>query len=381
MSTPTPSPLPTAKDKPLYTPGPLTTSLSVKLAMLHDAGSWHWEFNEKVRAIREQLLQLAGVSRASGWEAILLQGSGTFGVESVFQSGVPHHGKVAVLSNGAYGERMLLMLQQARIAHVVLRTPENVPNDPASLDALLASDPAITHVAAVHCETTTGILNPIEALGQVTRRHGRTYIVDAMSSFGAYPLDFEACGIDYLISSANKCIEGVPGFSFVLCRRAVLLATAGWARSLSLNLLEQLNGFEKNGQFRYTPPTHSLLAFEQALAELAQEGGIAGRAARYRANHEALLAAMRPVGLRSYLPSEVQSYIITSFIFPNHPRFEWLEFYRRVVEKGFILYPGKISQAETFRIGNIGRLFPNDLRAIAHAIGEVLQEMGVVPTP
>lgn len=370
-------PLPTAKDQLLYTPGPLTTSLAVKQAMLHDAGSWHWVFNAKVKAIRERLLAVAGVSRDSGWETVLLQGSGTFGVESVFLTGVPPDGKVAVYSNGAYGERMILMLQHARIPHAILRTPENVPNDPAALDALLKSDPAITHVAVVHCETTTGILNPIDALGAVTRRHGRTYVVDAMSSFGAYPIDFEACGIDYLISSANKCIEGVPGFSFVLCRRKVLLATEGWARSLSMNLLDQLKGFEKNGQFRYTPPTHALLAFEQALAELDIEGGPAGRAARYRENHRTLVDGMARIGLKPYLDPSVQSHIITSFPYPKHPAFDWMNFYTRVAGKGFILYPGKISQADTFRIGNIGRLFPSDLRAVVYAIREALEEMGV----
>ncbi|MFM7805937.1 MAG: 2-aminoethylphosphonate--pyruvate transaminase, partial [Verrucomicrobiota bacterium] len=223
----------------------------------------------------------------------------------------------------------------------------------------------------------TGILNPIEALGAVARRHGKVYIVDAMSSFGGYPIDLEAAGIDFIISSANKCVESVPGFSFVLCRRAVLLATEGWARSLSLNLLDQLKGFEKNGQFRYTPPTHSILAFAQALRELEQEGGIAARAARYRANNAALIAAMRSIGLPSYLPAGVQSHIITSFVYPKDPRFVWTEFYRRVAEKGFLLYPGKISQADTCRIGNIGRLFEKDMRAVVNAIAETLREMGV----
>lgn len=372
--------LPTPKDQLLFTPGPLTTSLAVKQAMLHDAGSWHWEFNGKVKAIREKLLAIAGVSRASGWESVLLQGSGTFGVEAVFLTGVPPDGKVAVLSNGAYGERAVLMLAHARIPHVVLRTAEDVPNDPAALDELLASDKAITHVAAVHCETTTGILNPIHEIGAVARRHGKTYIVDAMSSFGAYPIDFEACGIDYLISSANKCVEGVPGFSFVICRRLVLLATEGWARSLSMNLLDQLRGFEKNGQFRYTPPTHALLAFEQALAELDIEGGPAGRANRYRENHRTLVEAMARIGLQPYLNPAVQSHIITSFPYPNHPAYNWTDFYRRVAEKGFLLYPGKISKADTFRIGNIGRLFPADMRAVVYAIREALVEMGV-PVP
>jgi 2-aminoethylphosphonate-pyruvate transaminase len=366
-----------AHDKLLFTPGPLTTSLRVKQAMLHDAGSWHFEFNALVRSVRDRLLALAGLSRADGWDCVLLQGSGTFGVEAVFATCVPPQGKVCVLANGAYGERMVLMLQQARIDHVVLRTPEDTPNDPIALDRALAADPAITHVAAVHCETTTGLLNPIEALGTVAKRHGKRYIVDAMSSFGAVPIDFPAAGIDYLISSPNKCLEGVPGFCFVLCRRDALLACDGYARSLSLDLLGQLKGLEKNGQFRFTPPTHALLALDQALNELEQEGGIAARAARYRRNHEVLVEGMTRLGFRVYLPPEVQSFVITSFYFPEHPRFTFTEFYRRLSDKGFIIYPGKISQADTFRIGSIGRLFEADMRALLSAIAETLTEMGV----
>jgi len=374
---PIPMPLPTAKDKPLFTPGPLTTSLSVKQAMLHDAGSWHWEFNAKVKAIRARILGIADLDQAGGWEAVLLQGSGTFGVESVFASCVPPTGTSAVRSNASYGERTARMLPAQRSPHAVPRTIADTPNDPAALDALLASDPAITHVAAVHCETTTGILNDIAAIGAVARKHGRTYIVDAMSSFGAYPIDFSACSIDFLISSANKCLEGVPGFSFVIGKRAAFFATEGWARSLSLDLLGQLKGFEKSGQFRYTPPTHSILAFEQALDEFDGEGGIEGRAARYRHNHATLLAGMAKIGMRPYLRPEVQSHIITSFPFPADPKFTFDAFYRLVSDKGFILYPGKISQADTFRIGNIGRLFEADMKQVVYTIGEALAEMGV----
>lgn len=371
------SPLPAARDALLFTPGPLTTSLSVKLAMLHDAGSWHWEFNAIVAGIRESLLTLAGVSRDMGWEVIPLQGSGTFGVEAVFQSCVPPHGKVAVLVNGAYGERIAQMLHHAQIAFTVLRTPEDQPNDPEALATLLASDAAVTHVACVHCETTTGILNPIEDLGGVAKLHGKVFVVDAMSSFGGMPIDFETCGIDFLISSANKCIEGVPGFSFVFGRRELLLGSEGWARSLSLDLLGQLQGFEKNGQFRYTPPTHVILAFAQALRELEAEGGIAARAARYRKNHETLLEGMIGLGFRPYLEPEVQSPIITSFCYPDDGRFEFTEFYRCVAERGFLLYPGKISRCDTFRIGNIGRLTEVEMRQVVLAIREVLEAMGV----
>jgi len=368
--------LPTAKDKLLFTPGPLNTSLSIRQAMLHDVGSWHFEFNALVASVRERLLKLAGVSRADGWEVVLLQGSGTFGVEGVFQTCVPPNGKVAIFANGAYGERIVQMLQYAKIAHAVLRTAEDQPADPAALEKLLAADKAVTHVAVVHCETTTGILNPIEAISSVCRKHGKIYVVDAMSSFGAYPIDFEGLGADFLISSANKCVEGVPGFSFVFCRRKVLTACEGYARSLSLDLLGQLKGFEKNGQFRYTPPTHVLLAFSQALEEMEQEGGVAARGARYRQNHDTLLAGMSELGFRLFLSPAVQSYIITAFHTPTDPKFSFDVFYRKLSDRGYIVYPGKLTQVDTFRIGNIGRLFSADLEQLTYAIRKTLHEMG-----
>jgi 2-aminoethylphosphonate-pyruvate transaminase len=370
----TPS-LPTARDKLLFTPGPLTTSLGVKQAMLHDSGSWHFEFNALVAKLREELLQVAGLSRAAGWEAILLQGSGTYGVEAVFQTCVPPQGKVVVLTNGAYGNRIVQMLSHARIEHAVLRTPEDTPVDADQLTALLERDRAITHVAVVHCETTTGILNAISRVGMIAKAHQKIFIVDAMSSFGGISIDCEACGIDFLISSANKCLEGVPGFCFVLCRRKVLEACEGYARSLSLDLLAQLRGFDTNGQFRYTPPTHALLAFEQALKELAEEGGIEVRAARYRRNHEVLLEGTADLGLHSYLKPEHQSYIITAFCYPTPRAFSFPAFYRKLSDRGFIIYPGKLTQADTFRIGTIGRLFPADLAQLVQAMAAVLDEM------
>jgi 2-aminoethylphosphonate-pyruvate transaminase len=374
------STVPAARDPLLFTPGPLTTSLSVKQAMLHDAGSWHTDFNVIVAGVRERLLILAGLSREAGWEVIPLQGSGTFGVEAVFQSCIPPQGKVAVLTNGAYGDRIVRMLHHAKIAHVAAHTPEDTPADPVALDMVLLEEPDVTHVAVVHCETTTGILNPLEALGQVARSHGKVFIVDAMSSFGGMPIDFEACGIDFLISSANKCIEGVPGFSLVFARRALLLASEGWARSLSLDLLDQLRGFEKNGQFRYTPPTHVILAFDQALRELEAEGGVPARHERYRRNHAALLSGMARLGFRSYLKPEVQSPIITAFLYPS-PDFDFAPFYLALSERGFIIYPGKLTQVDTFRIGNIGRLFPADLEQLVRTIGAVMEETGLAITP
>ncbi len=369
-----PHPLKT-RDKLLFTPGPLTTSASVKQAMLHDAGSWHFEFNERVRWTREQLLAIADLSQADGWETVLLQGSGTNGVEAVFATCVPPHGKVCVLTNGAYGQRMVRMLQLLKIPHVVLNAKENELPDLSKLEQTLSADPDITHVAAVHCETTTGILNPIAEIGRLCRQHACLFVVDAMSSFGAIPIDFESAGVDFLISSANKCFEGVPGFCFVLARRETLLANEAHARSLSLNLADQLRGFERNGQFRFTPPTHALLAFEQALKEFLAEGGVTARYRRYQANHAALVAGMKQLGYKPYLPPEIQSCIITAFHCPADQRFHFAEFYQRLSQKGFIIYPGKLTDAETFRVGSIGHLFEADMLALLKAVAAVQTEM------
>jgi 2-aminoethylphosphonate-pyruvate transaminase len=363
-----------ARDKLLFTPGPLTTSQTVKQAMLRDAGSWHTDFNILVAGIRERLLQLADVSRESGWEVIPMQGSGTFGVEAVFQSCVPLQGKVVVLANGAYGERMVQMLRCARIDHTVLRAPEDTPVDPLALEKTFAADSAVTHVAVVHCETTTGILNPIEAIGRIAKRHGKTYIVDAMSSFAGMPIDFAAAQLDFLISSSNKCIEGVPGFSFVFCRRDALLKSEGIARSLSLDLLGQWRGFEKDGKFRYTPPTHSILAFDRALRELDAEGGVAGRHTRYRLNHDTLQRGMRELEFQSFLNPEVQSPIITAYLYPANCGFNFDRFYDQLSQRGFLIYPGKLTKMDTFRIGTIGRIFSTDIEQLLAAIDMVKRQ-------
>lgn len=233
-------------------------------------------------------------------------------------------------------------------------------------------------MGVVHCETTSGIINPIAEIGALARRYNKVYFVDAMSSFGAIPTDIAATQIDFLVSSANKCIEGVPGFSFAIARREQLLAAEGFARSLSLDLLAQWRGLEKNGQFRFTPPTHALLAFRQALHELAMEGGVNGRYQRYQQNHTLLVNGMRQLGFDEFLPPEKQGPIITSFYYPAHPSFAFERFYSLLNERDVVIYPGKVSQADCFRIGNIGRIFPADIHHLLAAIREVLEQMGIV---
>lgn len=363
--------------KRLFTPGPLTTSRTVKEAMLIDVGSRDDEFIAIVRAIRRQLLALGGVSQAQGYEAVLIQGSGTFGIEAVLSSAVPPQGKLLILVNGAYGERMVQIATRHHLPTDVLRWAENQVTDPTTVQKKLAQDPAITHVAVVHCETTTGILNPVETLGKLVHSAGRAFIVDAMSSFGAIPLSLAAAEIDFLISSANKCIEGVPGFSFALVRKEKLDACKGQARTVSLDLFEQWRGLEANGQFRFTPPTHTLLAFAQALRELDDEGGVAGRAKRYQANHTALVTGMTALGFKVYLPPEHQTWIITAFHYPSDQAFKFEEFYRRLAELGMVIYPGKLGQVACFRIGNIGRLTVADIQELLEAVAAVLKSMNV----
>jgi 2-aminoethylphosphonate-pyruvate transaminase len=367
-----------SQDKLLFTPGPLTTSPSVKQAMLHDAGSWHFEFAQVVKTIREGLLRVAGVGE--DYAAVLLQGSGTYGVEAVLGSAIPAQGKALIVVNGAYGERMAKTAAVLQIPHEVFRCAESATPDPAALDSILRANPALTHVAMVHCETTTGILNPIEPIGRLVAEHHRVFIVDAMSSFGAVPIDARGLPVDFLISSANKGLEGVPGFCFVIAPRHRLLECEGRARSLSLDLFAQWQGFEKNGQFRFTPPTHALLAFAQALREFEAEGGVPARGARYAANHATLLKAMGELGFKPFLPAACQSYIITAFGYPVAPSFHFPDFYRQLSDRGMIIYPGKLTQLDTFRIGTIGRLFPEDLVRLAHAVEDSLQAMGC-PVP
>jgi 2-aminoethylphosphonate-pyruvate transaminase len=329
-----------------------------------------------VRHIRHQLLALGEVANQD-YESIIMQGSGTFGIEAVLSSVTPPNGKWLVIINGAYGGRINHIATVLNIKTTPLIYNEDRKPDLKEIEAVLSADASITNVAAVHCETTTGIINPVEKIGDIVNRFGKSFFVDAMSSFGAIPLNLAASHIDYLVSSANKCIEGVPGFSFVIARREALLETEGYARSVCLDLLAQLKGFESNGQFRFTPPTHTLLAFSQALEELNAEGSVIGRAARYKRNYQTLIAGMRQMGFEEYLSPEDQGYIITSFRYPTHPNFDFNQFYERLNEKDFVIYPGKVSNASCFRIGNIGQIFEADIRSLLSAIQETLIEMEV----
>ncbi|MCC2113511.1 MAG: 2-aminoethylphosphonate--pyruvate transaminase, partial [Hyphomicrobiales bacterium] len=360
----------TGNDEFLLTPGPLTTSLSVKQAMLRDWGSRDTGFIALNRRIRDRLVEIAGGD--DGYTCVPLQGSGTFVVEAMLGTFVPRNGRLLVLVNGAYGERMVKIMRTMGRDVTTLTSAENETPDLAGLDRLLAEDRQITHVAAVHCETTSGILNPIEKIAAIVAHHGRSLLIDSMSAFGAIPLDIRELGADAVVASSNKCLEGVPGMGYAIVRQAALEAAAGNAHSLALDLLDQWRGLEGNGQWRFTPPTHVLAAFEQALSEHEKEGGVAGRNRRYSENCRILVDGMRRLGFETLLPDDLQAPIIVTFKMPDDPRFVFQTFYDRAAERGYVIYPGKLTVAPSFRIGCIGQMYPDDLREAVAVIGTIV---------
>jgi 2-aminoethylphosphonate-pyruvate transaminase len=362
-------------DMLLFTPGPLTTSANVKKAALHDYGSRDANFIRVIADIRRQLLDIAGVDFIK-YTTIPVQGSGTYGIEAVLTSLVDIDDHLLIIANGRYGERMQKIADIYNLSHDVLTFADNAVPDAAAVAAQLQQK-QYTHVAMVHCETTTGLLNPLEEIGSLVNKKGAVFIVDAMSSFGAIPIRFDEAHIDFLVSSSNKCIEGLPGFSFVIGNIEILEHSDKIKRTLSLNLHDQWQVLERNGQFRFTPPVQTMLAFHQALRELEAEGGPEGRGRRYRQNFNILLEGMRNLGFKLFLEEKHQSYIITTFVQPDHPNFDFEEFYQRLSKAGFVIYPGKLTNANTFRIGTIGQLYPDDVRELLKAIETTLETMQI----
>lgn len=354
----------------LLTPGPLTTSNGVRMAMLKDWCTWDKEYNNIVQEIREKLVRLAVPSgNYHKYTSVLMQGSGSFGVESVIGTALPENGKLLILSNGAYGNRMGEIAQVLKINNIIEKFGDKDIIDINRVREILESNPDITHVSVVHSETTSGILNPIEKIGELVKKFNKIYIVDAMSSFGGIEIDIEEVKADFIISSSNKCIQGVPGFSFIICRKEVLENCSGRARSLSLDLYSQWKVMEENnGKWRFTSPTHTVRAFYQALLELEKEGGVIEREKRYRKNNTILREGMKNLGFKSLIPEEYQSPIITTFFAPENPDYNFEKFYYKLKKEGFVIYPGKVTDMESFRIGNIGEVYPDDIYALLKAI-------------
>jgi 2-aminoethylphosphonate-pyruvate transaminase len=362
-------------DPLLLTPGPLTTSASVKQAMVHDWGSRDAEFLRINRMVLDKIVELAGGEGTH--VTVPVQGSGTFAVEAMITSFVPKAGKLLVLINGAYGQRARRIAEIAGRAAASLEMPEDMPPDLPLLERVLAEDKAITHVFAVHCETTSGILNPIAEIAAIVASHRRRLLVDSMSAFGALPIDAREIRYDALAASSNKCLEGVPGLGFVICRNEALEECEGNATTLVLDLFDQAEAFARTGQYRYTPPIHVIVALGKAIQEHAAEGGVLGRGRRYRENAKVLIDGMRAMGFRTLLPDRLQAPIIVTFHMPADPKFVFQRFYDGLKDRGYVIYPGKLTVADSFRMGCIGRLYPEHMKGALAAVREVLDEVRV----
>lgn len=364
-------------DKKLFTPGPLTTSQKTKEAMLRDLGSRDAEFIYIVKEVRDDILKLGNVSKEAGYESVIMQGSGTFGIESVLSSVIGKDEKVLIAINGAYGRRMSQICDIHNIEHYDVVFDEDEVPDANIMRNILECNSDITHFAVVHCETTTGIINPIAEYSELCGEFELEYILDSMSIFGAVDMNIKELGIDYLISSSNKCVEGVPGFSFIIANREKLIKSKGKSRTLSLDLFSQWEGLEKNGQFRFTPPIQVILAFSEALKELFAGGGPKAREERYKRNALIILDEMNNLGFQSYLSADKLSYIINTFYFPDDEKFDFQEFYDELNDRGFVIYPGKLTEEDCFRIGNIGNLNEDDMYNLINAVKDVMYDMGI----
>jgi 2-aminoethylphosphonate-pyruvate transaminase len=365
----------THRDAVLLTPGPLTTSLRTKLAMLKDWGSWDSDFIAITARVRQSLLDI--VHGHDSHVVVPLQGSGTFSVEAAVATVVPRDGHVLVLDNGAYCKRA------AKLSHLMGRRTTVVPFaedaaiSPEVLQTHLLADKSITHVVMIHCETGAGVLNPLQAVADVCQAHGKGLIVDAMSSFAALEIDARKVHFDALVAASGKCLEGVPGMGFVFIRKAILPQCEGNNCSLAMDLYDQYIYMEKTGQWRFTPPTHVLVALNEAIAQFEEEGGQAARLKRYQSNCSTLVDGMAALGFKPFLDPAIQAPIIVTFHAPADPRYQFKTFYDIAKKNGFILYPGKLTQVETFRVGCIGAIGPAEMAQAVHAVALTLKEMGI----
>ena len=359
----------------LLTPGPLTTSIRTKQVMLRDWGSRDNAFRDITEDIRRRLVAMA--NGGDDFDCVPMQGSGTFSVEAAMASFIPRDGKALVLINGAYGERAAKILDYLGRNYVTHHTGEYEPPVPSDIDLILADDDDITDIFIVHCETSSGVLNPVKEIADIVAARGRRLIIDSMSAFGAIPLDAREVTFDVMVSSANKCIEGVPGFGFIIARKDAIERAAGNSHSLSLDVHDQWVYMNKTRQWRFTPPTHTIAAFREALLQHEEEGGVAGRNARYRRNHEVLLSGMRSMGFETLLADEQMAPVITTFYSPADSAFDFDRFYDELATRGYVIYPGKLTEAETFRLGCIGYLDEHVMQGLVDAMAEVLAAMGV----
>lgn len=361
------------KSYKLLTPGPLTTTATVKEEMLFDHCTWDEDYKNITQKLRSDLLNLAQVT-SDDYTTVLMQGSGTFGVEAMMTTFIGPDDQCLIITNGAYGERIETIAKVGGLNYLAYHEAYDTIPQESIIDELLRENSTITHVVMVHCETTTGILNDIEMVGKLCSKYGKHFLVDTMSSFGGIEIPMKDYHIDVLVSSANKCIQGVPGFSFVIAHLPLLKSCEGQASTLSLDLYDQWKTMDKDGKWRFTSPTHTVLAFSKALDELHAEGGIPKRNKRYLENNTLLINNLDSIGFKSYIKKEWQSPIITTFLFPEN-NFVFEDMYNYVKKRGYAIYPGKLTKIDTFRLGNIGEIYKEDIACLTAIFKDYMEEL------
>ncbi|EGR28457.1 hypothetical protein IMG5_174960 [Ichthyophthirius multifiliis] len=358
----------------LFTPGPLLTSNNVKLSMNYDYGSRDPRFMQIIKDIRNDILKICEVQKGE-YECILLQGSGTYAVEAVLGQSIPKgKHKLLIVQNGAYGIRMEKISLYYGLNYTTLNYSDCDVVKPKDVAQKLQENPDITHVSIIHSETTSGLINPIEEIGKVIKNFNKNivYIVDSMSSFAAYRINPKEIGIDYLVASSNKNLQGIPGFAFVIANNKHFQNTKDNARSMVLDLYQQWQGLEDNGQFRFTPPTHVLKATKVAIDEYFEQGGQPKRFQKYDSNQKLLTKRMTEMGFKLYIEPKYQGCIITTFLNPKDPNFKFNEFYQFLADKNMVIYPGKLTKADSFRIGSIGEINNQNISQLCEYIHDYL---------
>lgn len=370
----------TPKRNILLNPGPATTTDTVKMAMVvPDICPRELEFGELTLAVRDDLIKIAHGEK--NHTCILLTSSGTGGVEACLTSVVPMNKKVLIINNGAYGERMQSICDAYGIGHIDANFEWGKPIDIKAIEKLIKENAdQLSHLAFIHHETTVGILNPLYELCSLSHLHGLENIVDAMSSFAGIDIDLERDKVDYLVSSSNKCIQGMAGISFVFARMESLKKTTGIKRNFYFNLWANYEYLNKNKQFLFTPPVQTLYALRKAITEYFKEGE-KNRIKRYASMYEILKKRLQKLGFEFLVDEKHHSKLLTAILEPSAPHYSFNEMHDYLFERGFTIYPGKVGKINTFRLANIGEIYPEDIENFLVVFEDFLRTRKILNIP
>jgi|TARA_B100000315_G_scaffold40571_1_gene35417 2-aminoethylphosphonate aminotransferase len=363
--------------KILLNPGPATTTDTVKMAqVVPDICPREEEFSELMAGIRDDLLKIVNVDKKK-YTTVLFGGSGTAVMESVIASVVNQEKTLLILKNGAYGDRMQKIVETYSIPFTTLEYEWGKPINLSEVDSYLKSNRNIGYIAMVHHETTSGILNSIENFSELGKNYGHTLILDAISSYAGISIDLKKTPIDFLMSTSNKCIQGMAGLAFSICKKSELKHLKDIPnRSFYLSLYDQYNYMEKTGQMRFTPPVQTIYALRQAIDEYFDEGSL-NRYNRYTENWKRLREGLQKLGFNLLLDPENESHILLTVVEPKNPEYNFDKIHNLLYDKGFTIYPGKLGKKKTFRLANMGAINSIDIDRFINELSNVIIKIGI----